>query len=224
MNHATLIDRYGNPLNFDGSPRIGVYVSTGGDDDVTTAGPFTYDELRVVLDEFDPDRDMDGGVTCAAIEAETTADADPSVDYHAKWRKAERDARAWQRAAHSAGDRAEAAEGRVAVLEGMTAREHLDAADLSEVSCVIVSGPGGSGSDRWAVYVHGARLAIQDDGRTLKVLPLDSPAPARPEWEALHEAIRQTQCGDSYVDTAADELARALYERGVRAPEGGEGR
>lgn len=43
--------------------------------------------------------------------------------------------------------------------------------DLSRVDRVTVVGPEGSLFERSGIYDHGVELAVQDDGRTLKILP-----------------------------------------------------
>lgn len=96
----------------------------------------------------------------------------------------------------------------------LTAREHLDAADLSDVTRIVVIGPGGSCSEKWGVYSHGARLDIQDEGLTLKVFPADPPAPSRPEWADLADRIDDAMAVPGGID--GDSLARILHEGGVR--------
>lgn len=75
--------------------------------------------------------------------------------------------------------------------------------DASKVTRVVVIGPGGSEFERWGVYTNGARIEVQDDGRTLKVFPAEPPA--RPEGAEDIEAAFGTWERSEYLHAALDE-------------------
>lgn len=99
----------------------------------------------------------------------------------------------------------------------------VTADDLPDVTRVVVVGPGGMNFERRDLYESGARIEIQDNGRTLKVFPIE---PQRTEGaedlsSELEAVLAHLGIGGACVSPEKrDEAADLLAERGVRVTSG----
>ena len=188
--------------------------------------------LARLLDEADAElRDeADGGVAAALIEKEAE-NADPAVDYHAMWWKAERERENAERERDElrAALASEVARGNAlqdaldAAPGALTAREHLDAA--WEAAHVPEDGMIPAETEymmRFRRSTYGIRKSGPEPVEAESAFSrrmVDPPAPARPDGAEEIEAVLREEWTFSDEDGGGDafgDLAQRLASRGVR--------